>query len=217
MKVVAISDTHNKHNNLKLPEGDILLHAGDFSFTGDTESCSNFGRWFSNLPYKKKFLVYGNHDILGETNPAYAKHLIALNDSVHIFDGSNLNDVYEIDGIRICGSPIQPEFNGWAFNRDSEFRKKYWENLPEKIDILLTHCPPLSILDSFPVRNTLKILSVGDEYLLDAVKKVKPKYHVFGHIHESYGTLITKDTTFINASFVDEHYSGVNKPIIFGV
>ena len=29
MKIIAISDTHSRHQELELPEADIILHAGD--------------------------------------------------------------------------------------------------------------------------------------------------------------------------------------------
>lgn len=51
--------------------------------------------------------------------------------------------------------------------------------------------------------------------LLNAVQRVKPKLHIFGHIHESYGTHTTEETTFINASICNEQYKPVNKPIVY--
>jgi len=91
----------------------------------------------------------------------------------------------ELDcGIKIWGSPYSPEFCGWAFSLKSEADScEHWKNIPDDTDILITHGPPLGILDR--CSNGHK---AGDACLLKEVKeRVKPKYHLFGHIHEAYG------------------------------
>lgn len=112
--------------------------------------------------------------------------------------------------VRIYGSPWQPEFCGWAFNlpRGPLLAAK-WQAIPEDTDILITHGPPLDILD----RNR------GDERtgcadLAQHVKRVRPRLHVFGHIHDSYGTLVLDGTTFVNACACDYDYEPVNPPIV---
>ena len=119
-----------------------------------------------------------------------------------------------IDGIKIWGSPIQPEFFNWAFNRKRGAEiDKHWQLIPDDTDILVTHGPPFGYLDE-----TARMERVGCVDLLKRIDEIKPKVHVFGHIHEGYGTAINdRDTLFINASVLDEHYRLVNEPICFEI
>lgn len=121
-----------------------------------------------------------------------------------------LNDSsVEIEGIKIWGSPITPWFNDWAFNRDrgSEI-KKHWDLIPDDIDILVTHGPPFGILDE-----TVYGKRTGCEELLLRVYQVKPKYHIFGHIHKDYGSFTKGEITFINASVLDDWYEMRNEAV----
>jgi len=63
IRIVAISDTHNQHDELELPEGNILVHCGDFTNTGSYPEILLFVRWFAAQPHPTKLLVFGNHDI----------------------------------------------------------------------------------------------------------------------------------------------------------
>ena len=143
MTIIYISDTHNRHNDVELPDGDILIHAGDVSSKGTEAEIDNFLEWFSGQPHKHKIFIAGNHDFYfeRETDTVIAnkipKNVIYLNDSG-----------CEIEGLHIWGSPVQPEFNDWAFNRKrGDQIKKYWDLIPNNTDILITHGPPLKILD----------------------------------------------------------------------
>jgi Icc-related predicted phosphoesterase len=91
------------------------------------------------------------------------------------------HEFVEVEGIKIFGSPYTPEFYDWAFMYKPQEGIHIW-NIPHKeIDILVTHGPPLGILDQVQRGNT------GCLDLLNLIHKVKPKYHLFGHIHEAYG------------------------------
>lgn len=213
MKIVCISDTHSKHYSLLEKdlitddlENTILIHAGDISTRGYRSQTIDFLNWFSKLPHKHKIFIAGNHDFDFEDNADTINEIIPegviyLNDSL-----------VEIEGIKIWGSPITPYFYNWAFNR---FRgdniKTYWDKIPNDIDILITHGPPYMILDKvvYDQRN------VGCVDLLNRVQEVKPKYHIFGHIHEGSGILKVDEVTFINASVLNEDYRLINKPIHF--
>ena len=206
MKIVFISDTHSRHYDVDIPNGDMLIHAGDLSSRGKPEEITDFLNWFSNQPHKYKIFIAGNHDFFfekeheDEIKNIIPKNVIYLNDSG-----------IEIEDIKIWGSPVQPEFYNWAFNRKrGKEIKKHWDLIPLDTDILITHGPPLNILDK-TVRGDI----VGCEDLLNAVNKIKPKIHVFGHIHEDNGVLKKNDTTFINASILNERYRNTNDPIIY--
>jgi Icc-related predicted phosphoesterase len=125
-----------------------------------------------------------------------------------------LDKMVEIDGIKIYGSPWQPRFYDWAFNVNrGEAIAKKWELIPENLDILVTHGPPYGMLD-----DTINGMRVGCEELYKKVVQVKPKYHIFGHIHFGYGMRVMEDTTYINAASLGENYQYTkNRPIIFYV
>jgi Icc-related predicted phosphoesterase len=204
MKIVFISDTHGQHEKLVLPEGDMIIHAGDVSKRGGMAEMEYFLNWYESLPFTHKVFTVGNHDFLAENAPEIFKKLIP-NNCIYLEN----SDVV-IEGIRIWGSPITPWFFDWAFNRQRGADiAKYWATIPEGTDIIVTHGPAYNILD----RTTRGDLT-GCVDLKTKIEEIKPKYHVFGHIHEAYGMKMVGETTFINASVLDEQYRFVNKPIV---
>lgn len=204
MKIVAISDTHSKHHCIKLPKGDMLIHAGDVSQRGRKEEVVDFLQWFSHQKFQYKIFIAGNHDFFfekagrDEIKETIAKDIIYLNDS-----GITIN------GIKIWGSPITPYFFNWAFNRKrGEEIRKHWELIPADTDVLITHGPVYGFLDAVSNEE-----HVGCQDLLRRVLLIKPKIHLCGHIHESYGSLKRSEVQFINASQVNEVYELVHKPV----
>ena len=77
---------------------------------------------------------------------------------------------------------------------------------------MITHCPPKGILDK-----TEAGVKAGCALLRAEIQRIAPKYHVFGHIHESYGSNLISGTNFVNASICDRAYRPVNKPVIFNI
>jgi len=97
-------------------------------------------------------------------------------------------------GFRFWGSPWQPEFNDWAFNlpRGAALREK-WGAIPEGIDVLVTHGPPAGIGD--------RVATAGRQGCVDLrerVRQVRPRVHLFGHIHQDGGLWLVEGTTFAN-------------------
>jgi Icc-related predicted phosphoesterase len=203
MKIVCISDTHGHHRSLDIPDGDVLIHAGDLCMQGEINHILDFNEWIKTLPHKHKLVIAGNHDFLLEESPLEIAKDILCN-TTYLKDES-----VTIDGVKFYGSPWQPWFGGWAFNlkRGKEI-KKMWDLIPDDVDILITHGPPHKILDRYNIEYC------GCEELRKVVNKINPKYHIFGHIHSTYGIEKNKDTTFINASSVNWKRKPVNKPII---
>ncbi|MDQ6609943.1 MAG: metallophosphatase domain-containing protein, partial [Bacteroidota bacterium] len=112
MKFVAISDTHCRHRNVKLPKGDVLLHAGDISYRSDKREIEDFLDWFGKLPYPYKVFIAGNHDFfLEKASPLIVKSL--LPETVYYLKDEEII----INGIKIWGSPYTPWFYRWAFNK----------------------------------------------------------------------------------------------------
>lgn len=204
MRFVFISDTHGYHKDLVLPEGDFLIHAGDLTGKGEAWQVKQFMEWFATQPHPHKVFVAGNHDFLAEKAPEAFADLIP--EGLHYLNDSGI----ELEGIRIWGSPIQPWFHNWAFNRQrGEESAKHWDLIPNETDLLITHGPPMGILDK-----TAMGPRVGCEELMKRVKEIQPKIHTFGHIHEAYGQLIQEGTHFINASVLNLQYKLVNAPIV---
>lgn len=207
MKIVLISDTHLQHLRYRIeePEADMVIHAGDATFQGKIIEMRSFVDWFEKLPYKYKIIVAGNHDWLFQKNRDLARSMLKK-DTIYLED-----DLVEIEGLKIYGSPWQPEFCNWAFNlpRGHRLREK-WNKIPTGVDILVTHGPPMGIRDL-----NADGLHVGCEDLLEVVtKRVKPRLHVFGHIHLSYGTAMVGRTLFVNAAISGEDYKPNHRPIV---
>lgn len=208
LRIVCLSDTHNFNELINVPDGDILIHAGDATIRGTRFEVEEFLQWFSALPHKHKIFVAGNHDWLYETNQTFAGFITANFNVKYLRDSS-----IEIENLKIYGSPWQPRFYDWAFNlnRGEEIAEK-WRLIPADTDVLITHGPPHEILDSTPNGD-----SAGCEELRKRIEKLNLKAHIFGHIHSGYGTITKSGIQFVNASICDESYAPSNSPIIIDI
>ena len=206
-KIVCLSDTHNRHELIGVPDGDLLIHAGDATNMGTIDEIVAFNEWFTNLPHRHKIFVAGNHDWLFETNNRSARNL--LDSSIHYLQDYSI----EIEGLKVYGSPWQPRFFDWAFNltRGEEIAEK-WRMIPNDIDVLITHGPPFGVLDVVPRQHSVE--NTGCEELIKRVAAIRPKLHVFGHIHGGYGTAEKFGVRFVNASNCDDSYEPTNAPMI---
>lgn len=204
-RIVCLSDTHNCNEQIAVPDGDILIHAGDATVSGTIDEILLFSQWLDRLPHRHKIFVAGNHDWLFEINNRLARKLLGA-EIVYLQDSA-----VEIEGLKIYGSPWQPWFFDWAFNlpRGEPLAEK-WRLIPPATDVLITHGPPFGILD-FPPDGS----NVGCEMLRRRIEEIRPKLHVFGHIHHSYGTVEKSGVKFVNASNCDEAYEPVNPPLVF--
>jgi calcineurin-like phosphoesterase family protein len=217
-KVVLISDTHSQHRSMlePVPDGDILIYAGDATMVGRVDEVAAFGLWFRSLPHRHKVFVAGNHDWMFQRNRTMALSLLnsGLIGNERVPAVKYLEDsLADIEGLRIYGSPWQPAFMDWAFNVDrGEAIRRYWDMIPEGIDILVTHGPPMGIHDQ--THPHLGSEHLGCEELMAAVERVKPRIHVFGHIHGGYGKTRYVNTLFVNAAICNEQYKPVNAPVV---
>lgn len=205
MKFIAISDTHGEHRGLELPKGDVIIHAGDFCDHGYEDDMHDFLSWYKALEFETKILIAGNHDFFAaeqseKFKQILPKEIIYLNDSG-----------VTIKGIKIWGSPVQPDLVGWAFGKQrGRAMKSHWDLIPEDIEILITHTPPSGILDK-----STSGMSLGCEELSKKMKQLQVKVHVFGHVHSSYGEVRHEEIHYINASNINSSKGLVNKPIVF--
>jgi len=113
LRCVAISDTHNYHGQIDVPDGDVIIHSGDATGRGYLHEVEEFARWFGELPHAHKIFVSGNHDFLFEKKPGEARDVIERRGIHYLQDGEII-----IEGIKFYGSPWQPRFYDWAFNLD---------------------------------------------------------------------------------------------------
>lgn len=209
-KITVISDTHGQHMDLQIPDADFLIHCGDFSSHGTYLDAVKFVNWFGAQPHKHKIFIAGNHDLFFEKgNPS----------DINMFFNTMPQDVYylndsgiELEGIKFWGSPVQPRFFNWAFNRDSDEIQKHWDRVPEDTDVLITHGPAKFRVDEAPRNYGRPNVHVGCPKLLDRIKIIKPALHLCGHIHYSYGDCYQDGVHHINASICNESYAPINKP-----
>jgi hypothetical protein len=189
IRIVCISDTHELHRELVVPPGDILIHAGDFTFFGRRKSqIRDFDDWLGSLPHTHKIVTFGNHESALEADPDMRR---AITNAVLLID-----EAITIAGLKIWGSPVTPLYGGAFGMPRAADRKRHWRRIPEGTDILVTHGPPYGILDTPPGST----LHEGCPELLEAVRLIEPRLHVFGHVHGAYGVLRTADTIFVNAA-----------------
>lgn len=218
MRVVCISDTHGLHGRIEVPEGDLLLHAGDICNHGQSNEVKAFRKWMRDLPHPHKVLIAGNHDWALDcfsdhhraAKPEKVARLVEqfAEDGIHYLQDSSVT----IEGLNIYGSPWQPLFFHWAFNLPRKGPELYarWKAIPEDTDILLTHGPPHGILDLSASGH-----QTGCERLEERLRNLNVRLHVFGHIHEAYGTQTQGSRIYANACSCDLDYRPVNPPLVF--
>ncbi|XP_076119780.1 metallophosphoesterase MPPED2-like isoform X1 [Alosa pseudoharengus] len=225
-RFVCISDTHSRTDDIQMPYGDVLLHTGDFTELGLPSEVKKFNDWLGSLPYETKVVIAGNHELTFDKD--FMMKMTMQNDvrltKLKLEDCENVeslltNCIYlqdseiTVKGFRIYGTPWTPWFCNWGFNlpRGQALLDK-WNQIPKDIDILMTHGPPLGFGDSIHMAKE----RVGCVDLLNTVqKRVRPKLHAFGHIHEAYGIMTDGYTTFINSSTCTLMYKPTNPPVVF--
>lgn len=226
MRFVCFSDTHGRHERVTVPEGDVLVFAGDACERGTLDELTRFLDWFESHPHPHKLFVAGNHDWPLDPSRAAAEEARALvvdSGATYLQD-----DALVLGSVKVYGSPWQPAFHDWAFNlpRGGPDLQHAWAQIPDDTDLLVTHGPPHGILD----RNFMR-KDCGCELLTARVAEVEPRVHVFGHIHEAAGILAAPDssagiqskgdrswgvrTTFANVSAVNLFYRPVHAPCVF--
>lgn len=177
ISVVCISDTHNSQP--ALPDGDILIHAGDLTQSGSLSEMQTALAWLRSQPHPHKFVTAGNHDLLLDPSwdPAGTRRRLNWGDIIYLED-SIASVTVRGRNLRVFGSPRSPRHGNWAFQY-ARTEDVWAETIPENVDVLVTHGAPAGHLDGWP--------SLGCGNLLRALWRVRPVLHVFGHIHDGYG------------------------------
>ncbi len=197
MQILHLSDTHSKHRLLQnLPPADIIIHSGDVSWNGLEDEVLDFMEWFGALPYKYKIFIAGNHD-----DCLFGSNIDGLPENCFYLSNSGVT----IEGVKFYGVPMFTE-DGISGDYDINILK-----IPNDTDVLITHQPPLGVLDSS------ENIHYGDHNLLQIVLKIQPKYHLFGHIHDAYGIEKRGETLFVNASILNDNYEISNEPVLLEI
>lgn len=206
----VFSDTHGNHRDLVVPNDiDIAICSGDVGQNKDLSlndaQVADFMYWYESLGIEYKLFIPGNHDTSIEAGMLDASHY----PSVAVL----LHDVANVDGLQVFGSPYTPAFCNWAYGLDESKINDAWACIPYKVDVVVTHGPPRGILDT-----TDRGKHIGCEHLRDRIKEVTPKFHIFGHNHNRYGTVATVgETVYINASILNEAYTKVTNGVVLSV
>lgn len=198
MKLVALSDTHNRHRFVdEIPGGDVLIHAGDITVNGKTSALKDFIDWFSQFPHEHKIVIAGNHDFCIQN----------AMDPGTIFEGTGITyleyDSVIIEGVKFYGCPYSNTFDGYAFSELEEVP------IPEDTDVLITHGPPKGELDYVKFTG-----HVGSKKIKEVANKLDLKAHIFGHIH---GTENVSSGKFFNVSLTDEYYRICKEPTVITI
>jgi Icc-related predicted phosphoesterase len=214
MKIVVISDTHNKHPELILSKGDILIHCGDFS--NKTEQISDFINWFAEQNFKYKILIAGNHDYaLDDSDYNESFRQICYTLGISYLQDSSIT----INGLKFYGSPFSNEYGNYPFmGNDIELQIVVWDYIPEDTNVLITHEPAYGLGDQVEYFHGANDGKVGSRTLLAALNRLPNLTHHFhGHIHEDYG--IHQETPFVsaNAASFNFYSNELNEPLVFEI
>jgi len=213
MKLSIISDTHGFHDKIKLRDADIFIHCGDFTApgVGKEKHVKVFFSWLNSIASKYKAIIFisGNHDFPMEGDHRFKRNVLSsLKPNIYYLENSSVI----IDNVKFYGSPYTPEFNNWAFMMPVNGKgiKENWKKIPNDVDVLITHGPSKNILDK-----NISGHPCGCKYLAREVKRIRPKIHCHGHIHEGRGSnpYIYAPTVVYNVSSLDYWSNIIHDPI----
>jgi len=187
VRVVCISDTHELHRGLALPDGDLLIHAGDFTFFNSISKIRDFNLWLGELPHRHKVVIPGNHDRAFHNDRRFRE---MITNAVLL-----INEGVTVCGLNVWGSPVTCDDTAFGYTTREE-RASLYAGIPKDTHILVTHGPPYGVLDREPD----SIHRQGCTELRLAVMRLQPRLHIFGHVHSGYGVMPTPQTLFVNAA-----------------
>lgn len=202
MKILHLSDTHGAHHRLgNLPEADVVVHSGDFCMVGEEREALDFLNWFCDLPYRHKIFICGNHD-----SCLYDSTIEGLDDNIHYLRNSSV----QIDGLKFYGVPM--------FIEDcvSSRQARNYAQIHDDTDVLITHSPAFGILDLDDGIDG-ELIHYGSEKILERVMTIRPRAHLFGHIHRQHGVAVQNGILYSNGAIMNDEYSKLNTPNIIEV
>jgi len=209
MKLLLLSDTHGQNNLLEdLPEADVAIHCGDVTRYGSRDDLKEFASYFGEVKSTYKIIIAGNHDACLAKHRAYCEGILNLHHIAYLEDSS-----ITIGGIKFWGMPWTPWFGTWHFMADNHVLVNKWSNIPNNVDVVISHGPPHRILDE-----TAKGEHAGSPTQRgNVMHRIKPALNVFGHIHEAHGQTKKLFTDFINCSLLNERYEPTFQPVLYEI
>lgn len=193
LRLVAISDTHGCHRSLDVPAGDVLVHAGDFTYASREADAVDFNDWLATLPHAHKIVAFGNHE---EAAPWRSRAHELLSNATLLVAGEARIPRPSGDGpdLRVYAT----DFN-WPTDPRGP-RNPRLAHIPEGVDVLVSHYPARGEHDG----------GHGCVDLMAHVARARPGLVVCGHFHYAHGAGMgravgTADTLFVNAANAREH------------
>lgn len=182
IRILHVSDTHGLHRQIEeqfpMPDADILIHTGDFTDKGSSEEFIDFNAWVGELRwrYKHIIVIFGNHEYKAHFDPGRTKDLLP---NATVLDHEAIN----VNGLNIFGSPWVRGHKA-ASPGDGDGVTHRFDEIPNGIDILLTHGSPFGIMDCCELRT---LQWGGSKALYKEILRARPRAHLFGHMHEQRG------------------------------
>lgn len=202
---VAISDLHNSFPK-NLPSADVLFIAGDLTNKGEEGELLSAKAWLEEQKKKFKHILFtpGNHDITFETKRQWAEETLGLK--------AYINEIVEIEGVKIFLSPYSVQFGDWAFMKPDYSLANTVASWPLDIDVAVVHGPPKYLRDMVAPRAE----HVGSDaikwWLNKAIDQGQIKLFICGHIHDSFGLQEYRGIDILNvaqgwtfAGDIDQH------------
>ncbi|GMR44836.1 hypothetical protein PMAYCL1PPCAC_15031, partial [Pristionchus mayeri] len=244
LTLVMISDTHCELGKMidqnLIPPGDVLIHAGDITVHGDEQNLIKFNEELGRLPHPHKLVISGNHELGFDPEEDVSRKKCEgtgtpegwklLTNCTFLHDSSTVacdSSRCQIDGVTFYGASWHP-LEGYPFYRPREQLREKWERIPDDVDVVITHSPPIGPftlwIGMIFIRNRSGYLDVyphstpperwGCRYLLERVEKLRPFLHVFGHTHDCYGAVTNGHTLFVNAASSTVTKGRFNRPLV---
>lgn len=203
MRLVLISDTHGKHDDIGGLSGDVLIHCGDFchGLLNDGSDLLQIDDWFAAQDFQLILCIGGNHDFVAQRRREQVEPV--FQNAVYLQDES-----YQFGGRTFYGSPWLPDLDGWAYFLKDAHRRRKWKLIPRETDVLITHTPPHGMLDRPRTGN-----HVGCKHLQKAIRGLPLRVHCFGHVHASYGVYREANRVSVNASLVNSELELARAPV----
>lgn len=213
LKIIAISDTHNRHDKIVIPECDILICAGDFTGQGRPSEVKSFAKWLENQTARYKLVTCGNHELEMFHQLPYGSKLWFTENCP---SGTLLiNQSITIENIKFYFSPTTPFFHNWAWNEFSEGLERAWSLIPDDTQFLVTHGQPYGINDIVEGQPGKHL---GCAFLRDRIKELKGlRTYVGGHLHTGSRHTHQDGVDYYNVSILDEEYQVANPVTIIDI
>lgn len=221
MKVCFISDLHGDLlDNIK--ECELVCIYGDISplkIQGNKTKMrywltNQFKVWANNLPCEKILFIAGNHDWFYQNLDFMYSFFPKAKKVTYLFHEEYKYISKENKEYRIFGTPYCKLFGNWAFMELDSYLEKLYDQIPEGLDLLLTHDSPYGISDIILQHKYFTGEHIGNKPLAEAILKKEPKFVAHGHLHSTNHEIeYLGNSKVFNCSIKDEDYKIVYDPI----